>query len=120
MQDIRGRLVVSLALATLVFSATQILYAQAVPLLDPAYAGSVAISGHVNPGGGPVTVYDISYPARTKLGGSASIDKRGNFAVTVKPALILGHRIIAVQGKNSAGQAMLITAPPRSGTGRPR
>ena len=118
MQDKQRRFSFSLALAALVFAAAQVLFAQALPLLDPAYAGSVTVSGHVNPGGGAVTIYDISYPTQTKLGGSASIDKHGNFAVTVKPALILGHRIVAVQGKNSAGPALLITAPPPSRTGR--
>jgi hypothetical protein len=120
MQDNRGRFVASLAFVVLVFAAAQVLFAQAVPLLDPAYAGSVTVSGHVNPSGGPVIIYDISYPTQTKLGGSGSIDRRGNFAVTVKPALILGHRIVAVQGKGSTGPAMLVTAPPLSPTGHGR
>ncbi len=116
MQNNRRRF--SFFLAGLVFASVQVLLAQAPPVLDPAFAGSVTVSGHVTPGAGPVTIYDISYPTQTKLGGSAWIDKRGAFAATVKPALILGHRIVAVQGKGSPGPVLVITAPPLSQTGR--
>jgi len=41
--------------------------------------------GNDHPGGGPVSIYDLSYPAKTKLGTSKSIDAKGNFAASVKP-----------------------------------
>ena len=59
------------------------LFAQATPRLDSPLAGAVVVSGAISPGASLFYIYDISYPAKTKLGESKSIDAQGNFAVSV-------------------------------------
>src|ERR1043166_1177853 len=99
MEDIQKGIPASLALAALLLTATLVLAAQSTPVLDQGYAGAVTVSGKVAPGNEPVSIYDISYTPRTELGVSRSVDKDGNFAATVNPALISGHRIVVVDAE---------------------
>ncbi len=105
-----------LVLAVILPAATLFLLAQNAPVLDQGYAGAAMVSGKVTPGQGPVTIYDTSYPARTKLGTSQSIDGKGNFAAAVQPSLILGHQIVAVDGTGASSPAMVVAARPSSPT----
>src|SRR5580692_3506370 len=92
-------------LLTVVFA----LLGQSLPSLGPCYAGAVALSGKVAPGAGPVAVYDISYPAKTKLGESQAVDAKGNFAVSIKPPLIAGHQIVAVDARGATSIPTVVT-----------
>ena len=94
------------------------LIAQSVPALDPAYTGAVAVSGKVSPGAGPVAIYDLSYPAKTKLGDSTSVDGSGNFAVSVKPPLIDGHQIVAVDKNGATSAPATVTKQPAGPAGQ--
>jgi hypothetical protein len=105
------------ALAAFLVLAAPILIARAGPVLDQGYAGTVTVSGNGASTNGPVTIYDISYPASVKLGESQSIDAYGNFAVTVEPSLILGHRIVAVDASGARSAAMDVVAPPSGPAG---
>lgn len=94
-------------------AAAGFLTAQGVPFLSPAYAGSVTVSGKIAPGAGPVTIFDLSYPAKTEIGTGSSVDGAGNFAVSVKPALIEGHLLVVVDAHgNSSTPAAVVKAPP--------
>lgn len=109
--------VIVLALAACVLTITQVLVAQSTAIVHQGYAGAAIVAGKVAPGRQQVTIYDLSYPARTKLGVSESVDKQGNFAVTVKPPLLINHRIIAVDENGATSPAMTVAAPPRSPAG---
>jgi len=117
MVDVRKSLVASLVLAALLLSAALVLGAQSAPLLDQGYAGAVIVSGKVAPGNGSVSIYDNSTTPRTELGLSQSIDQDGNFAATVKPALILGHKIVAVDEKGATSAEMVVASRPSSPAG---
>jgi hypothetical protein len=93
------------------------LVAQSVPALDPAHTGAVAVSGKISPGAGPVAIYDLSYPAKTKLGDSMSVDGSGNFAVSVKPPLIEGHQIVAVDKNGATSAPATVTKQPAGPAG---
>jgi len=96
------------ALFTLVLA----LFAQSLPSLGACYAGAVALSGKIAPGAGPVAIYDISYPAKTKLGESQSVDAQGNFAVSIKPPLVAGHQIVVVDAKGATSVPTVVTKRP--------
>lgn len=100
-------------LGLLVFTAL-VLSADSTPILDQGYDGAVAVSGRIAPGSGPVSIFDLSYPARTQLGTSSSIDANGNFAANVNPPLIANHQIVAVDANGSTSQAMIVSARPSS------
>ena len=97
--------------AMFVLGASLVLGAQSALLVNQGYTGDVTVTGAITPGQAPVTIYDISYPVRTKLGSSQSVDKNGVFAVGVKPPLILNHQIIAVDASGSTSQIMVVAAP---------
>src|SRR5262245_40051362 len=98
----KKNLIVSFTLAALSVLAPVVLGRQLnPPVLDQAYAGAVTVSGKITPGDGPVSIYDVSTAPRIALGVSESIDKDGNFAVAVKPALISSHKIVAVDAKGN-------------------
>ena len=91
-------------------------FAQApnAPALNQGFAGDRTVSGRAAPGSGPIKVYDVSTTPRTEVGqGETSMDSTGNFAVSVDPPLVLGHRIVAVdkQGRSSAPMIVADTGP---------
>ena len=97
--------------------AVALLVAQSLPVLSPAFTGAATVSGKVAPGAGPVTIYDLSYPAKTQLGSSQSVDGSGNFAVSVKPPLIVGHQIVAVDATGSTSVPVVVAKPPAGPAG---
>ena len=119
MTDRQPRVLAFLALAALLLTATLVLGAQSKPVLDQGYAGAVTVSGKVATGNGSVSIYDISNTPRTELGESQSVDKDGNFAVTIKPALISGHKIVAVDEKGATSEEMVVAPRPSGPAGPP-
>jgi hypothetical protein len=103
----------------LLLTSTLVLSAQSPPVLDHGYTGAVTVSGKVAPGDGSVSIYDISNNPRTELGVSQSVDKDGNFAVTVNPALVSGHRIVVVDAKGATSEAMVVRSRPDGPAGPP-
>jgi hypothetical protein len=119
MSKIRVGFLGGLLLAVFGLAASPGVIAQSAPVLSPCHAGSVVVLGVITPGGGPVSIYDLSYPARTKLGTSKSIDARGNFAAIVKPPLVAGHHIVAVDSKGASSN-MVVVAPRPANPPAPR
>jgi hypothetical protein len=99
-----------LALAVMCTAAALLVFAQGTPQLDQGYAGAAMVSGRASPGQAPVTIYDTSSATRTILGSSQSIDGAGNFAASVNPPLILGHRIVVVDHSGATSPAMVVDA----------
>jgi hypothetical protein len=112
MSKIRVAFAAALLLSAIGFTASTLLIAQSAPRLNPCNAGAAVVLGIITPGGGSVSIYDLSYPARTKLGTSRSIDARGNFAVPVKPPLVAGHQIVAVDAKGVSSNIVVVAPRP--------
>lgn len=119
MKDRQHMIFTSLALAALLLTPTLVLGAQSDPGLDQAYAGAVIVSGKVAPGNNSVSIYDVSNTPRIELGVSESVDKDGNFAVSIKPALISGHKIVAVDAKGAISEEMVVVSRPSGPAGPP-
>jgi hypothetical protein len=112
MSKIRVGFAAVLLLAALGLAASTGLLAQSPPILNHCQAGAAVVLGMVTPGGGPVSIYDLSYPVRTKLGTTKSIDARGNFAAAVKPPLVAGHQIVAVDSKGATSNIVIVAPRP--------
>lgn len=82
-----------------------------LPLIAGARSGDVVINGQATPGSAPITLYDLSYPARTALGSGRSMDDNGRFAVLVSPPLMAGHEIIAVDKDGHESPPVVVTTP---------
>lgn len=82
-----------------------------LPVIHGARRGDVVINGHAVPSSAPITIYDLSYPARTALGSGKSMDDNGYFAVIVSPPLITGHEIIAEDKDGNTSLSVVVTAP---------
>lgn len=91
-----------------------------LPVLNTAQAGDATVSGRADVGSGPITIYDISYPAQTALGSSTTMDSAGNFAVAVSPALIGEHEIIAVDANGRSSPPIVVSAPTEAAAGPPQ
>lgn len=82
-----------------------------MPLLDGARTGDVVVTGQAKASSVPITIYDLSYPARTALGRGTSMDNNGYFAVLVSPPLIEGHEIIAEDKYGHTSLPVVVTTP---------
>jgi len=109
-----------LAYTAIVLFSASILGAQSAPTLKPAFSGAIAVAGSVARGIHEVSVYDLSYPTEVKLGTSKSVDENGKFVVVVKPPLITGHRIVAVDGSGAKSEAIVVAAPPAGPNVQPK
>ena len=113
-------------LAFLLVSAGAVLFlaptvdAQTAPSLKPAFSGAIAVAGAAARGVHEVSIYDLSYLTEKKLGTSSSVDRNGNFVVVVKPPLIVGHQIVAVDSFGSKSNVMVVAAPPKGTSIPPR
>jgi hypothetical protein len=110
----------SVLLATMLLITVPILSAQSAFHLNTAYAGAVGVTGRVAQGTQEVSIYDLSYPVATKLGTSKSIDRSGSFAAIVKPALIKGHQIVAVDRNGAKSNVVVVGALPVGPAGPPK
>lgn len=82
------------------------------PVLNQGTAGDRTVSGRAAPDSGPLRIYDISYTNRTSIGhGNTSMDSAGNFAISIKPSLVRGHQIIAVDRYDRSSAQMTVRDP---------
>lgn len=102
------RIIVPIAL---IFSG--LVYAQSAPSIATAYAKESVVNGSAAAGSGPVTIYNIQFPARAKVG-TGVVDASGKFAVPVKSPLVQGHGLVVVDAAGRTS-ARFNVAPARSG-----
>lgn len=81
--------------------------------LDTAYAFDTFVIGSSSQIKGRIIVYDISYPARTKLG-EGIVDKNQRFAFSIHPPLQQGHKLVAEDETQTISSEITIQ-PPRKG-----
>src|SRR5438477_9434455 len=94
-------------------SAALLVAQSSTPTLDPAYASELFVTGRASPDSGPVDVYDVSYPVKTKVGGGP-IESDGIFYASVKPALVEGHQLV-VEDHSGRVSLSFFVQPPRTG-----
>ena len=87
-----------LAAVSLVFVAGE----TAAPTLSPLVAGASAVTGTATQGSAPIVIYDISYQEKTRIGAASTIAQDGTFSSPVRPSLIQGHQIVAVDKSGNA------------------
>lgn len=87
--------------------------AQSVLNITAAYATEITVDGKADPAAEKVVIYDVSYDVETRIG-EGVVSSSGNFAVAVKPSLIQGHQLVAVD-KNGSRSAPFAVRPARSG-----
>ena len=78
-------------------------------ILNPVYTGLSIVSGTAVAGSSPITIYDTSYATRSKIGTAAGTASDGKFYCAVKPALIAGHKIIAVDKMGNVSSVVTVT-----------
>jgi hypothetical protein len=100
-------------LAVIHFGSSGLLLAQSDPVIDSGYANEFTVDGMADPASGSITVFDLSYEARTALGRGV-VGRDGKFAVVVNPALIAGHQLVAVD-KFGRASGVFTVAHPRAG-----
>lgn len=83
------------------------------PTVDPAYGLDTYLTGNAAVGSGPVVAYDVTYPARARLG-EGTVDENGKFAISVDPPLKVGNRII-VENAAEVGSSPIVVQGPRPG-----
>jgi hypothetical protein len=86
--------------------------AQTAPVIQSAFAKETVINGAAAAGSGPIVVYSLSFPVKTKLG-QGNVGADGKFAVALKQPLIQGHRLVA-EDKSKRVSAEFAVPPPRS------
>jgi hypothetical protein len=93
------------------FLASAPAHAQNGPTITAAHDKTVAVTGVADALAGPIAILDLSYEVETRIG-TAEVSQEGKFAAVVKPALILGNRLVAVDknGRRSA-QFTVVAAP---------
>ena len=83
------------------------------PSLGTLVQETSIVSGNAAPGSGPIVIYDMSFPVATKIGTAHGIANDGSFVAAVKPPLVHGHQIIAVdQHGNASTPVTVLEADP--------
>jgi len=90
------------------------------PALGKLVEGVQLVSGKAMPGSGPVVIYDISFPVRTKIGVAKTVADDGSFSSAVKPPLVKGHQIVAVDKDGNESAAVTVSASSGSPTPAPQ
>jgi hypothetical protein len=103
-QHMSQRIVFAVAVAACV-ALTGFARPTSAPSLNQGAANDRVVSGRAAPGSDPLKIYDITHSTRIPISqGQTTMDSEGNFAVSVDPPLVAGHRIVAVDkhGRSSA------------------
>jgi hypothetical protein len=66
------------------------------PVLNPVTEGASVVSGKAQPSSVPISIYDISYPTKTKIGMVTNTAPDGSFTSQIRPVLKKGHEIVAI------------------------
>lgn len=89
---------------------SQSLQAQTAPVIVAAYAKETVLNGTAALNTGPITVYNTTFPARAKVG-VAQQGRDGKFALSLKTALVQGHRYIAIDRSGRTSAVFTVPAP---------
>ena len=80
------------------------------PVLNAVTEGTSVVSGTAAAGSTPISIYDISYQEKTRIGMASAIASDGSFSSTVRPALIKGHQIVAIDKDGNVSTAVTVAA----------
>jgi len=73
------------------------------PALGSLIGGSSSVSGKASPGSAPISIFDLSFEQKTKIGQADSVGDDGSFSAGVRPPLVKGHQIVAIDKNGNAG-----------------
>jgi hypothetical protein len=82
----------------------------AVPVLNAVSEGASVVSGKAAAGSAPISIYDVSYQEKTRIGMASAIASDGSFSSPVRPALIKGHQIVAIDKDGNVSAAVTVAA----------
>jgi hypothetical protein len=93
-----------LVIVAIVFPAVVYVAAQSAgPTLGTLVEGSAVVAGTAAPGSAPISIYDLSFEEKSKIGQANTLADNGMFSAAVRPPLVKGHRIVAVDRMGNAG-----------------
>lgn len=78
------------------------------PVLNAVTEGASVVSGTAATGSTPISIYDISYQEKTRIGMAGTIASDGSFSSPVRPALIKGHQIVAIDKDGNVSVAVTV------------
>jgi Big-like domain-containing protein len=80
------------------------------PVLNAVTEGASTVSGTAAAGSAPISIYDISYQEKTRIGMAGAIASDGTFSSPVRPTLIKGHQIVAIDKDGNVSAAVTVAA----------
>jgi hypothetical protein len=95
--------IVTRLLIALVFTVSYAAAQSAAPTLGTLVEGSGLVAGSAAAGSAPISIYDLSFAEKTKIGQANTLAADGTFSAPVRPPLVKGHRIVAVDREGNAG-----------------
>jgi hypothetical protein len=98
METLVTRLLIALAL-----SVSYVAAQSSAPTLGMLVEGAGVVAGTAAPGTAPISIYDLSFQEKTKIGQANTLAADGTFSAPVRPPLVKGHRIVAVDRDGNSG-----------------
>src|ERR1044071_5333261 len=83
---------------------------ESAPTLTNLVEWSSVVTGKAEPGSAPITIYDISFPVKTKIGMANTTTDDGSFSSPVRPPLVKGHQIVAIDNDGNASAPVTVVA----------
>jgi hypothetical protein len=80
------------------------------PKLDPLVDGTSVVTGMATVGSAPIVVYDASTATKTMMGTATTTAPNGRFYCALKPSLVAGHKVIAIDKNGNAGPVATVAA----------
>jgi hypothetical protein len=102
------RQLLTLAVVTIGIGLSVAMGSSLTPILGTLVQGASIVPGTAAPGSGPIVIYDMSFPVATKIGTTSGMANDGRFVVAVKPPLVQGHQIIAVDHNGNASTPVTV------------
>lgn len=80
------------------------------PVLNAVTEGASVVSGTAAAGSAPISIYDVSYQEKTRIGMASAVANDGSFSSPVRPALIKGHQLVAIDKDGNVSATVTVAA----------
>jgi len=97
-----------LVTAALVASTAIALAQSLAPTLESLIEGSTVVAGKAAQGAAPIEIYDVSFEVKTRIGLVAALNDSGAFATPVRPPLVKGHTIVAIDRNGNVSLPVIV------------
>jgi hypothetical protein len=102
-----------LAVAVLLAGTAWAVVQSQAPVVGALVEGATVVAGQAAQGSAPIAIYDISFAEKTKIGMAGTVASDGSFSSPVRPALIKGHQIVAIDKDGNASVPVTVAAAPQ-------